>query len=406
MASLVAALPAAITTSPPPSALVSTPAPPVVQSEWKALQTPTTPATQPATAQNILGLCLTAGILLFAVLFQQWSTFISATSFLVRSALCLLLSVGIPLLLFPRLPGWLIPIASFGAALLVPLLAPAPFWPLLVFSMSCVVAQILRPSTPASSPRPSTPGLLEPALQRVWMNGLLKLVIEHISALKIRRFDIGSTIPSFQTIEILPHLAGGMDVVVRYDYLSDASTLIELEVPIPIPGYGETIVPVTVAGPQLSGKVRIRCTSSPCRFKRRVLNASLDSPLEEKTETFLAVAVLFEPIEEVHVSDVRVSIAPKFEWLQWFSFVKRQIVQLFNSLLSTEKVSLYLFDESFTTVGSLLFDAPRDITLRDVPIQDMFNVQQLLDEQMMICLKCSRKSLPNSIGCCPCEKLG
>eukprot|EP01122_Echinamoeba_exundans_P008306 TRINITY_DN2737_c0_g3_i1.p1 TRINITY_DN2737_c0_g3~~TRINITY_DN2737_c0_g3_i1.p1 ORF type:complete len:561 (-),score=99.44 TRINITY_DN2737_c0_g3_i1:20-1702(-) len=379
-----------------------------------ATPTPTPTATLGADTYKLIASLSTAVlVLLFAVLYQHWSHVLGAASFLVRSSVSLVLLVLLPLFVFPRLPQSLNMIASFVASLVITSFAATSYWPLVTFACSCLVANFFNPSWDGTWANKKSSSVVvigdEKAAQdgRAWLNVLAKTLIEHIAALKIRKFDIGGALPSFRTVEFLPHDAEteGFDLLVRYEYNTDSSTMIELEVPVPIPGYGETKVPVFVAGPKLSGRIRLMCQIKSCSYKQRVKDAPLEAPFQTNTENFLALAVAFEPIEEIHVSDVRVSVAPRFEWLQWFSFIKRQIVSLFNSLLSTDKVSVYLFDSSFSSVGTLTIDAPLNTALKDIPLGSMYNVQRVIDEKMLICTKCARKTLPDSALCCPCEKV-
>jgi hypothetical protein len=385
----------------------ATPAPAV------STPTPAPPAISADTPKTIASLSTAVSVLLFAMLYQHWSHVLGAASFVVRGSLSLVLLVLLPLFVFPRLPQSLNMIASFVASLVITTFAATSFWPLVTFACSCLVANFFNPAWDGSwaNKKPSAVTVVgdEKAAHegRAWLNTLAKTLIEHIAALKIRKFDIGGALPSFKTVEFLPHdsASNGFDLLVRYEYNTDPSTMIEIEVPIPIPGYGETKVPVFVAGPKLSGRIRLQCQIKSCAYKRRVKDAPLETPLETNSENFLALAVAFEPIEEIHVSDVRVSVAPRFEWLQWFSFIKRQIVSLFNSLLSTDKVSVYLFDSSFSSLGTLSLDAPSNTALKDIPLHEMYDIQQIVDHKMLICTKCSRKTLPESSLCCPCEKL-
>jgi len=52
-------------------------------------------------------------------------------------------------------------------------------------------------------------------------------------------------------------------------------------------------------------------------------------------------------------------VASKFQYLQWFSIVKKQMKQTVNMLLATDKTMILVFDDSFSLIGAkiCLYDA-------------------------------------------------
>lgn len=112
-------------------------------------------------------------------------------------------------------------------------------------------------------------------------------------------------------------------------------------------------------------------------------------------ENFFALGMSFDAIEDIHISTIKVLLAPKWEWLQWFDRVKREMKTFINSVLNTEQVTVHLFDKDFVYVGSVLrkkSDTDTTWTTQDVV------------EEVKVCRKCSRKYFAASAMCC-CDKI-
>jgi hypothetical protein len=126
---------------------------------------------------------------------------------------------------------------------------------------------------------------------------------------------------------------------------------------------------------------------------------SPDDPMvaERQEEKFLALALAFDPIDEIHVGDIRISVAQRFEWLQWFSYVKNQMKTLINGLISTNSVTIYLFDSSFTLLGTVVKPIPKLADAKD--FGNIWSVQEAVN-LMKTCRKCKRKYFQEGSFCC------
>jgi hypothetical protein len=123
---------------------------------------------------------------------------------------------------------------------------------------------------------------------------------------------------------------------------------------------------------------------------------------EQQEEKFLALALAFDPIDEIQVGDIRISVAQKFEWLQWFSYVKNQMKTLINGLISTNMVTIYLFDSTFTLLGTMTKPLSAAVKGGDgiADFASLWTVQEAVD-QMKVCHKCKRKFFKELAYCCP-----
>jgi hypothetical protein len=108
-------------------------------------------------------------------------------------------------------------------------------------------------------------------------------------------------------------------------------------------------------------------------------------------ENFFALAMAFDAVEEIHISTIKVLLAPKWEWLQWFDRVKREMRAFINSVLHTDSVTVHLFDQHFAYVGSVL--------RKKSDTETTWTTQEVVHE-VKVCNKCARKYFAASAMCC------
>jgi len=225
-------------------------------------------------------------------------------------------------------------------------------------------------------------------------------------------FDIGNTFPEFKTLYMSPKekRPQGFDMIVAFNYQTSPETAISLKIPITVPGYGELKVPICVTGPHIEGKLRLDCRIETCHYEY------LDTDEEIKkgvTEPFLGLALGFDKIDTIHLNNIQVMNAPKFGWLQSFSTIKQKIHTVINGAISSDEVTVHLFDKKFGYIGAAQKKRYRGFDEEGLGYQldkngqytcydDQWNVQEIVNE-IVICHKCKKKFLRSFPTCCCAE---
>jgi hypothetical protein len=232
---------------------------------------------------------------------------------------------------------------------------------------------------------------------REWVNTLAKIFLSYVTNMAVEEFDIGDTLPSFKELSFSKKSQDNCEMTLAYNYSANENTQLKLWIPIPIPGYGTTNIPVAVSGPQISGQFHLECRVENC-------NITYMTPEKEKVtrnEKFLALAVAFDPIDNIHIGAIKVLMAPKWEWLQKLNKVKREMRQLLSTLLATDSVTIHMFDQKLNYIGSVTRKRMKNSEDPSSGKISDWTIQEIVSE-MKTCYKCGRKYFADGAGCCVC----
>jgi len=167
-----------------------------------------------------------------------------------------------------------------------------------------------------------------------------------------------------QTSHIGP--TGGFHAIVDFAYSADENTKIEVEIPMQLPLWGALSVPVMVTSPEIAGGLVLE-------FRHDVVENEDDDDDDDggvgKTShsKVMAVSFMFEPIREIHIHGIHISLASQFQLIQYIPIVKRYMKQAVNQALLPDVRRVMIFDSSFTTLAS--FQLAKD---------DLWNIPGLL----------------------------
>jgi hypothetical protein len=134
---------------------------------------------------------------------------------------------------------------------------------------------------------------------------------------------------------------GGFTSVIDFSYVADENTKIEIEIPMELPLWGTMSVPVMVASPEIAGSMQLE-------FRHDVIANEDGSSLTK----VLAIGIMFEPIKEIHIHGIYISMASQFQLIQYVPIVKNYMKQAVNSALIPDTRRVLLFDSAFSSLGS------------------------------------------------------
>lgn len=217
---------------------------------------------------------------------------------------------------------------------------------------------------------------------RQWLSTALHSVLQQVVPLGVPQFDIGGKLPLFSThsyremtmaevrgsgkstqgaetkicaIKKSPAAASekgvappgigpvrGFEMAIDFSYVSDENTKIEIEIPMKVPIWGDLTVPVMVAAPEIAGRVLIE-------FRHDVLESK---PGAGDWQKVMALSIMFEPIKEIHIHRIHISLASQFQLLQYVPIVKRYMKEAINTGLAPNQRRIMIFDSSFGSLGS------------------------------------------------------
>jgi len=331
--------------------------------------------------------------------YQSWHTLIKVSEIFFWALILVAFVVVFPL--FSSKLGKYSFVLSFGLGYLFHILKFEIWW-IIIYGITIMISPAIMMNKKLLSVE-NTP------LSRRWFNKLASTILFSVTGLEVPSFDIGNTYPEFSTQYLTSHekRPTGFDSVVTFNYNTTPDTNLTIKIPINVPGYGEVKVPVSVSGPRLEGKVRLDCRIENCTYE------FFDPEDEERKKTsdqFIAIGLAFDKIETIHFENIQVMNAPKFGWLQSFSSIKQKIHSLINGALSTEDITVLLFDSKMGLVGSITKKRIRSFVEEGegyifgdnnikVCNDDNWNVQEIVSE-IVICHKCKKKALSMLPTCC------
>lgn len=218
---------------------------------------------------------------------------------------------------------------------------------------------------------------------RRWLSSALHSVIQQVAPVRIPQFDIGGRLPLFSTqsyremsvsevregiIREAPSQAEqlcaikkspndkskggaqppslgptrGFEMLVDFSYASDENTKIEVEIPMKVPIWGDLTVPVMVAAPELAGRVNVE-------FRHDVIEFEEGSGNWQKV---MALGIMFEPIREIHIHSIHISLASQFQLIQYIPMVKNYMKEAVNYALAPKRRRVLIFDSDFSSIAS------------------------------------------------------
>eukprot|EP01130_Rhizamoeba_saxonica_P008113 TRINITY_DN327_c0_g1_i3.p1 TRINITY_DN327_c0_g1~~TRINITY_DN327_c0_g1_i3.p1 ORF type:complete len:508 (-),score=105.18 TRINITY_DN327_c0_g1_i3:206-1729(-) len=332
------------------------------------------------------------------LLWQSWTTLVSTSVVLFWSSVLGAVLVGFPIysqnfgdfsLLITFALGYFFNWCDFG------------MWWILIFGAACLVGPRFNFRKGSRSYDNTTKE------GRAWLNSLLSTLLAQISGLEIADFDIGDTLPDIEPLYLAPEelRPRGFDMVVAVNYETNDSTNLSIRLPLNIPAYGEIKVPVSVAAPQFSGKIRMDCRLEECSFRHMKDGQQCNS-----TENFMALGVAFDNIDTISFGDIQ--LMTTMNWLQSIGAIKQQIHALINDALSTDAITIHLFDKDFVYIGCCY--KPRSRSMEDesngyrkissngaeICDDDNWTLHEIVSE-LNICSNCGTKYFPEfPPGCC------
>jgi hypothetical protein len=345
------------------------------------------PETKPDNANTLFAAGF-AGSLLISFFVAIWRTkLINAFNLLLWCAGLVTITVVTPVFVLPhfkntnKLGMFIVLVTGY----LLHALAASHWW-LALYGAALVFAQYKEDHDKAKAATSVPSG-------RAWMNIMTRQILSYLTGLDVDEFDVGSALPTFREISIAEKSSTGcpgFNMQVCYNYNTDDNTKIKLWVPVTVPGYGAIKIPLFVSGPQIAGKMRFDGRIEKCSYV-----TIKDQQPRKVEENFFALAMSFDSIEDIHISTIKVLLAPKWEWLQWFDRVKREMKSFINNVLNTDQITVHLFDKDFVYVGSVL--------RKKSETENTWNTQDVVEE-IKVCKKCSRKYFAASAMCC-CDKI-
>lgn len=258
---------------------------------------------------------------------------------------------------------------------------------------------------------------------RQWLSTSLHSILQQVVPLGVPKFDIGGKLPLFSTrsfremtidevrgtgltikddAQVEPKVCAvkktskdakdsappsigpirGFEIEVDFSYVSDENTKIEVEIPMKVPIWGDLTVPVMVAAPEIAGQVRIE-------FRHDVLELVPGSGDWQKV---MALSIMFEPIKEIHIHSIHISLASSFQLLQYVPIVKRYMKEAVNTGLAPNQRRIMIFDSSFGSLGSTVLSK-----------EDVWNIPGIMEHAKKEAEAAKKGDKANAGNISPCE---
>lgn len=212
---------------------------------------------------------------------------------------------------------------------------------------------------------------------RQWLSLILHAIIKHVSPMPVAQFDIGGQVPVFSTRSYVAKPEGkGFSATVDFVYKSDDNTKIEIEIPMDVPLWGTLTVPVMVAQPEVALAVQLD-------ISHELIANSILSKGAEGHAKVLAISFMFEPIKEIHIHGIHISMASQFQLIQYIPLVKSFMKKAVDSALAPGVRKVLLFDSGFGSLGS--FELKED---------ELWNIEGLLQKAHVTNLPNDDKNRP------------